>query len=129
MSEQQGCTEVNYSRNLMFHGLGKEYFRLCIVNLLLTIVTLGIFAPWAFVRSKKYLYSHAELSGSRFSYNITGGSIFISWVFAGFFFTFSLYVNLSSCVCSHLVLSRCGYFIFTMAYDEKYSLSDAIDYA
>lgn len=56
MSEQQGCTEVNYSRNLMFHGLGKEYFRLCIVNLLLTIVTLGIFAPWAFVRSKKYLY-------------------------------------------------------------------------
>lgn len=47
MSEQQGCTEVNYSRNLMFHGLGKEYFRLCIVNLLLTIVTLGIFAPWA----------------------------------------------------------------------------------
>lgn len=93
MSEQQGCTEVNYSRNLMFHGLGKEYFRLCIVNLLLTIVTLGIFAPWAFVRSKKYLYSHAELSGSLFSYNITGGSIFISWVFAGFFLL-SLYMSI-----------------------------------
>ncbi|WP_034459598.1 YjgN family protein [Buttiauxella noackiae] len=93
MSEQQGCTEVNYSRSLMFHGLGKEYFRLCIVNLLLIIVTLGVFAPWAFVRSKQYLYSHTELSGSRFSYNAKGGSIFVSWVFVGVFLL-SLYMSI-----------------------------------
>ena len=93
MSEQQGCTEVNYSRSLMFHGLGREYFRLCIVNLLLIIVTLGVFAPWAFVRSKQYLYNHTELSGSRFSYNATGGSIFVSWVFLGVFLL-SLYMSI-----------------------------------
>lgn len=93
MSEQQGCTEVNYSRTLMFHGTGKKYFLLCLVNLLLTVVTLGLFAPWALVRSKRYLYSQTDLSGSRFSYNVTGASIFISWLFVGIFL-FSFYMSL-----------------------------------
>lgn len=80
MSEQQDSIEVNNSRRIMFRGTGKGYFLVLIVNLLLIMVTFGIFTPWAIVRSKRYLYSHTELSGSRFSYNATGGSIFISWL-------------------------------------------------
>lgn len=88
MFEQHGSTETNHSRNIAFHGTGGGYFAVCIVNFLLTLVTLGIFAPWAYVRCKRYLYSNTELSGSRFSYNVKGGSIFLSWLCLFVFFAF-----------------------------------------
>jgi uncharacterized membrane protein YjgN (DUF898 family) len=33
-----------------FRATGSEYFRIWIVNLLLTLVTLGVYSPWAKVR-------------------------------------------------------------------------------
>jgi uncharacterized membrane protein YjgN (DUF898 family) len=38
-----------------FRGTGGEYFRIWIVNLLLTILTLGIYSAWAKVRQLRYL--------------------------------------------------------------------------
>jgi uncharacterized membrane protein YjgN (DUF898 family) len=80
MSDQQGYIKADNSRRIIFRGSGKGYFLVLIVNLMLIVVTFGIFTPWAIVRSKRYLYSNTELSGSSFSYNVTGGSIFISWL-------------------------------------------------
>lgn len=80
MSEIQTEIEETYSRSLVFHGTGKGYFKIWIVNVLLTIVTLGVYGAWALVRSKRYLYNHTELSGSRFDYKATGGTIFVSWL-------------------------------------------------
>ncbi|MGQ8365146.1 YjgN family protein [Glaciecola sp. 1036] len=51
-----------------FLGNGKEYFSIWIVNLLLTIVTLGIYSAWATVRNNRYFYSNTEIDGHRFSY-------------------------------------------------------------
>jgi uncharacterized membrane protein YjgN (DUF898 family) len=53
---------------LAFHGSAREYFRIWIVNLCLTIVTLGIFSAWAKVRKKRYSYSHTTLGGTPFQY-------------------------------------------------------------
>lgn len=89
MLEQQDEIKEKQTRNLVFHGTGGGYFSVCIVNLFLIIVTFGIFAPWAFIRSKRYLYGNTELSGSRFAYHATGGSIFLSWVCL-FIFIFAL---------------------------------------
>jgi hypothetical protein len=36
-----------------FTGSGGEYFRIWIVNLLLSIVTLGIYSAWATVRNRR----------------------------------------------------------------------------
>ena len=36
---------------LEFRGNGYEYFRIWIVNILLTIMTLGIYSAWAKVRN------------------------------------------------------------------------------
>lgn len=80
MSELQAEIEGKHSRSLVFHGTGKGYFKIWIVNILLTIVTLGIFGAWALVRSKRYFYNNTELSGSRFDYKATGGTIFVSWL-------------------------------------------------
>lgn len=51
-----------------FTGSSLEYFRIWIVNLCLTLLTLGIFSAWAKVRKKRYFYSHTTLDGTPFQY-------------------------------------------------------------
>src|SRR5438132_12646505 len=45
-----------------------EYFRIWIVNLALTIVTLGVYSAWAKVRKRRYLYGHTRIDGEGFEY-------------------------------------------------------------
>ncbi len=46
---------------LRFAGQGSEYFRIWIVNMLLILVTVGLYYPWAKVRRIKYFYNHTTL--------------------------------------------------------------------
>ncbi|MEM1376406.1 MAG: YjgN family protein [Pseudomonadota bacterium] len=48
-----------------------------VVNVLLTIVTLGIYSAWAKVRRNRYFYGSAELDGARFTYLATPMQILI----------------------------------------------------
>lgn len=43
---------------IRFTGSGSEYFRIWIVNLLLSIVTLSLYRPWAKVRRLRYFYAN-----------------------------------------------------------------------
>ena len=52
-----------------FRGNGGEYFRIWIVNLLLTIVTLGIYSAWAKVRRLRYFYGNTFVDGHSFDYH------------------------------------------------------------
>jgi uncharacterized membrane protein YjgN (DUF898 family) len=75
---------------LQFTGEGKEYFRIWIVNLALTIATLGIYSAWAKVRKQRWFYSHTLLDGSAFGYHaeplrILKGRL-IALVFVGIYF-------------------------------------------
>lgn len=54
---------------LVFSGKGSEYFGIWIVNLLLTIITLGIYSAWAKVRRLHYFYRNTALDGSSFDYH------------------------------------------------------------
>lgn len=51
-----------------FTGDGREYFGIWIVNVVLTILTLGIYSAWAKVRTRKYFYGHSILDGNNFQY-------------------------------------------------------------
>ena len=51
-----------------FHGKAGEYFRIWIVNIMLTILTLGIYSAWAKVRNKQYFYGNTLLDESPFEY-------------------------------------------------------------
>ena len=51
-----------------FTGNAGEYFRIWIVNVFLTIITLGIYSAWAKVRRNRYLYSSTRLAGASFEY-------------------------------------------------------------
>jgi len=52
-----------------FTGSGGQFFRIWIVNILLTILTLYIYSAWAKVRTKRYFYGNTLLDGSSFEYH------------------------------------------------------------
>ena len=51
-----------------FRGEEREYFRIWIVNLALTILTLGIYSAWAKVRTERYFYANTRVAGTPFEY-------------------------------------------------------------
>ncbi|WP_322402316.1 YjgN family protein [Massilia luteola] len=51
-----------------FSGSGAEYFRIWIVNLLLTVATLGIYSAWAKTRRLRYFYRNTQLAGAAFDF-------------------------------------------------------------
>jgi len=51
-----------------FRGTGGEFFKIWIVNVLLTIATLGIYSAWAKVRTLRYFYGNTFLNGRSFEY-------------------------------------------------------------
>ncbi len=51
-----------------FTGSGGEYFSIWIVNLLLSIITLGIYSAWAKVRREQYFHRNTLLDDQPFDY-------------------------------------------------------------
>lgn len=60
---------------LEFTGSGGEYFRVWIVNVLLSIVTLGLYTPWARRRTAQYFYGHTLLAGSPLEFTAPQGKM------------------------------------------------------
>jgi uncharacterized membrane protein YjgN (DUF898 family) len=54
---------------MTFTGSGKEYFGVWIVNILLTIVTFGVYSAWAKVRRNRYFYGNTKLLDRGFDYH------------------------------------------------------------
>jgi len=52
-----------------FTGTGGEYFRIWIVNLILSILTLGIYSAWAKVRTNRYFYGNTQVDDTGFEYH------------------------------------------------------------
>lgn len=86
-----------------FTGTAGEYFRIWIVNVALSILTLGIYSAWAKVRTKQYFYGNTWLEDSTFQYlanpiPILKGRLIVAAVLGLLFFaqTYSLelYVTL-----------------------------------
>lgn len=70
----------------MFHGSTHEYFRIWIVNTLLTLLTFGLYAAWAKVRKRRYLRGNTELMGHRFDYLADPRRILVGNVLVGLMF-------------------------------------------
>ena len=88
-------TETPSSLPFTFTGSGGEYFRIWIINLLLSIVTLGIYSAWAKIRRLKYVYNHTSVNGSSFEYHgkplaILKGRIIALILFGGYNIAFQV---------------------------------------
>jgi uncharacterized membrane protein YjgN (DUF898 family) len=70
VSEIESAPQASFApEQFRFNGSGAEYFGIWIVNLLLTIVTVGIYSAWAKVRRLQYFYRHTELAASSFDFH------------------------------------------------------------
>ncbi|MPY65387.1 DUF898 family protein [Deinococcus sp. SDU3-2] len=69
-----------------FTGQAGEYFRIWIVNTALTIVTLGLYLPWARVRQRQYFYGHTWLDGANFEYTARPVALLRGYLVVGAFF-------------------------------------------
>ncbi|WP_189072016.1 YjgN family protein [Deinococcus sedimenti] len=72
--------------DLSFTGSAGEYFRLWIVNVALTLVTLGIYLPWARVRTRQYFYGHTWLDGQNFEYRANPAALLRGYLLVGALF-------------------------------------------
>jgi uncharacterized membrane protein YjgN (DUF898 family) len=67
----------NIVRRIGCRGRGSDLFLLSVGNLLRTILTLGLYEPWARTRVRRYLWSAVEFGGEPFVYHGTGKELFI----------------------------------------------------
>lgn len=51
-----------------FVGTGSDYAKIWLPHLLLTLLSLGLWSPWAKVRCQQYLHGATRLAGAAFSY-------------------------------------------------------------
>jgi uncharacterized membrane protein YjgN (DUF898 family) len=65
---------------LSFHGTGGSLFAIRILNMFLTLITLGIYHFWGKVRERNYLWGQTEFNGDRFAYHGTGKELFIGFL-------------------------------------------------
>ena len=65
----------NQEQRFKFTGNGTEYFSIWMVNLLLTILTLGIYSAWAKVRRMQYFHRNTYLNEASFDYHGTAIAI------------------------------------------------------
>ena len=63
------ATVRTWREGLTFSGTGGEYFGIWIVNILLSVLTLGVYSAWAKVRRMQFFYRNTQLAGAGFDYH------------------------------------------------------------
>lgn len=86
--EESGSAVQN--KSFSFTGKGGEFFAIWIVNVALTILTLGIYSAWAKVRTHQYFYGNTLLDGASFRYTanpvqILKGRLIAFALFVGYY--------------------------------------------
>lgn len=85
---------------LAFTGDGGVYFGVWIVNVLLTVVTLGLFTPWARRRTIRYFYGHTLVADSPLEFTAgIRGMVFGFLLLAAFYIA----LNVASKTGQHVV--------------------------
>lgn len=65
---------------IRFTGRWQDFATIAVVNLLLTIVTLGIYRFWAIARTRRYLWSNTQVIDDELEWTGTGGEMFVGFL-------------------------------------------------
>ena len=77
----QGSQDMEGSDSaFVFEGDWKDFARIALPNLLLTIVTLGIYRFWATARERRYLWSRTRFVDEHLEWAGTGMELFLGFV-------------------------------------------------
>lgn len=76
-----------YMLHIEFTGSGSEYFRIWVVNLLLLLVTVGIYYPWAKVRRLRYFHGNTLVDGEPLGFHGNPRKMLKGYFLVGLLFT------------------------------------------
>lgn len=96
--------------SLVFKGSGFNLFKIQLVNIILTTITLGLYYPWAKARTLQYFYGNTVFNEQPFVFTGTG-----SEMFKGFIKAFLLLLGLYGAVV-YLVLNEQEYIGLALLY-------------
>lgn len=65
---------------LQFTGTGGEYVGICLKNLVLILLTLGIYTPWAITNSRRYIWGNTIIFGDPLEYTGEGREILVGFL-------------------------------------------------
>ena len=65
---------------LQFHGKGGELFVTYLINIVLKILTLGVYHFWAKTRVRRYLWTQTSFDGEHFEYTGTGMELLMGFL-------------------------------------------------
>jgi uncharacterized membrane protein YjgN (DUF898 family) len=68
------------ARAIRFTGRWQEYLGIAVTNLLLTIVTLGIYRFWAKARERRFLWAKTRIIDDELEWTGTGGEMFVGFL-------------------------------------------------
>ena len=106
-----------------FTGKMGEYTKLWLVNLFLSIVTLGIYSAWAKVRNTQYLYGHTAVDKHRLQYLATPMQILKGRaIAAGVFVLYSLVSSINPVLSIFLSLLFLFAFPWLMVQGIRFSM-------
>jgi len=113
-----------------YRGDLKELVILMIKNFILTLITLGIYAPWAYVEIRKYIMSKTRFGSCRFNFDGNGGDLFWMYIKAIFLTPLTLgiyllffYRNLFHFAAKHTTLEHEGQ---VARFETNFSASDVL---
>jgi uncharacterized membrane protein YjgN (DUF898 family) len=80
------------SLQLAYRGTGGDLFFIVVRNLFLTLITLGLYSPWARTAKRAFMWRQVDLGGQRLEYTGTGRELFVGYlkVLAGWVVLFGL---------------------------------------
>ena len=67
-------------RRPSFHGSGGTLLGMHVVNVLLTLITLGVYYFWAKTRVRQYLFGETRFEGDRLAYHGTGKELLLGFL-------------------------------------------------
>ncbi len=71
---------VNRFTPFVFTGTGRQLFGIQFLNILLIVLTLGVWTPWARVRKRRFFYNNTRILGDGLDYLATGFDLFKGWI-------------------------------------------------
>ena len=86
-ARQQAGDGGPHQLDIVFTGSGSEYFRIWIVNMLLMLVTFGIYYPWAKVRRLRYFFSNTLVGGQPLDFHGEATKILLGYFMMGILFS------------------------------------------
>jgi len=110
-SEDVSPIQSGTFKKLRFTGSGSDYFAVLIINWILTVITFGIYYPWARARTLSFIFGNTELDGSRFVFHGTGKQMFVGFIKAVVVFILIYGVYFWGKLSNSIMLSGIGLFI------------------